>query len=300
MTQADLHVHSVFSDGLLSPEALCGLALHKRITTLALCDHDTLEGLAPMAAMVDALALQGKPLTLIPAIELSTGSGGRTHVLGYGADAESLPLQAAIAELRQKRVLRGLTMVRALDGLGIHMPQALIPQVTEGFALGRPHIARALISMGVVNTVEQAFERYLGEGKPAYVPLEHMSTVQAIAMLQKAGAVPVLAHPMRLWLESQVLEALIISLREAGLMGLEVYHPSANRGDIKTLDIMARRYNLLVTGGSDFHGDRGSRAKLGALPAGWRNWESDVAALQSAVRKAKEEKADTVLPQGRC
>lgn len=290
----DLHVHSAYSDGLLSPEALCALALHKRLYAIALCDHDTTDGLAPMAAMVDKLNQTGKRLTFLPAVELSTGDEGRIHVLGYGVDTSSVPLQQAMAELRRDRVTRGHRMVEALATLGISVPPELLPdEHAAGMPIGRPHVARALIRLGVVNTMEQAFDRYLAEGKPAYVPLKHLSTVEAIGLLLSAGAVPVLAHPIRIGLESQLLEALIISLQSSGLRGMEVFHPSASHGDVHVLQAIARRHGLLVTGGSDFHGDRGSRAKIGTLPAGWQAWQNDLDALLAAMQAARAQTGQT-------
>jgi len=290
----DLHVHSAYSDGLLSPEALCALALQKRLRAIALCDHDTTDGLAPMATMVNTLNQAEERLAFLPAVELSTGDEGRIHVLGYGVNPLSEPLQQAMAELRRNRVTRGHRMVQALAGLGITVPSEMLPDERfEGLPIGRPHIARALLQLGIVNTMEQAFDRYLAQGKPAYVPLKHLSTVEAIELLLSAGAVPVLAHPMRIGLEFQLLEALIISLQTSGLRGLEVFHPSASHGDVRILQSIARRHGLLVTGGSDFHGDRGSRAKIGTFPAGWTTWQNDLAALLVAMQATRAQMGQT-------
>jgi len=284
VTQTDLHVHSTFSDGLLSPQELCALAHKKHIRVIALCDHDTMDGLASMRAEVAKLNERGGDLRLIPSVELSTGPNGNTHILGYGAHPDSAPLQEAIAMLRQNRASRGRAMLEALARQGIRIPPERLPaDDAPGRPLGRPHVARALVSMGAVTTVEQAFQRYLTPGKPAYVPLEHLSTQAAVALLVSAGAVPVLAHPMRMNLPPHLLEALIGSLIPLGLMGLEVFHPSASRGDVRMLETMARRLRLLVTGGSDFHGDRGARAKLGGLPSGWAQCTGDVEALLAAI-----------------
>ena len=239
-----------------------------------------------MAVAVAEQNASGKTLAMIAGIELSTGIDGRLHLLGYGVNAADPALQGAIARLREMRVTRGQEMVRALARLGMEIPPALLPNDDpSGNAIGRPHIARALIAMGAVNTVDQAFDRYLGEGKPAYAALTHLTAEQGIRLLSAAGAVPVLAHPMRLGLAPQHLEAMIQSLIGVGLRGVEVYHPSADRNGIRALEAIARRYGLLVTGGSDFHGDRGTRGKLGGLPSGWRSWEADIEALQSAIEQ---------------
>lgn len=287
MTTVDLHLHSCFSDGLLTPEALYGLARRKHLRVIALCDHDTTEGLAPMAAQAQALTQACMPLTCLPAVEISAGSDGHTHLLGYGVHPECAPLQAAMDDLRKRRVTRGRQMVEVLARLGIHIPSDELPNPeTAAMAFGRPHIARALVRIGAVRTVEQAFEQYLAEGKPAYMPLGRLTAAQAVALLTQAGAISVLAHPARLHLPAESLEALVLSLQAKGLRGLEVFHPSANRAQCKQFYAMARRLNLLITGGSDFHGDGGSRAVLGGLPAGWHTVEDDVAALMAAMAAA--------------
>ena len=293
--QADLHVHSSYSDGLLTPDALCALAIKKHVSVIALCDHDTTDGLAPMAQATAMANANGERLRLIPSVELSTGSTGSTHILGYGVHPDSEPLQLAMATLRRNRASRGQAMVAALAELGFRIPPELLPDDRmTGMPIGRPYVARALVRIGAVKTVEQAFERYLTPGKPAYVPLMHLSTAQAVSMLSAARAVPVLAHPMRMKLPPQMLEALITSLIPSGLMGVEVFHPSASRNDTRMLEAMARRHALLVTGGSDFHGDRGARAKLGGLPSGWRCCDSDVAALEAAMDMAAKQPFGTV------
>ena len=281
----DLHVHSVFSDGVLTPEALCALAVRKQVHTLALCDHDTTAGLAPMAAAVAQSKQAGHDLLMIPSVELSSGSDGRTHVLGYGVNVQNEAFQDTSATMRRQRESRGAQMLDALKGIGITVPPEWLPNTADGQTpIGRPHVARALIRLGVVNTMDQAFERYLAQGKPAYVPYTHLQTTQAIALLRAAGAVPVLAHPIRLGMPPQILEALICALQAQGLQGLEVFHPSASRGDVRALENLAHRLGLLVTGGSDFHGDRGTRTKLGGLPSGWRTWQADLLALQTSIQ----------------
>jgi len=289
VTPIDLHVHSAYSDGLLSPEALYALALHKRVGVLALCDHDTVDGLAPMAEAAERCNRGTHRLTAIPGVELSTGEEGRTHILGYGVDARNPALLETLTDLRRKRWQRCAQMVEALRRLDIVIPPGELPgEGAAGMPVGRPHIARALIRMGVVNTVAQAFDRYLGEGKPAYVPLRHMTAVQAVTLLLNAGAAPVLAHPARMRLLPQGVEALVEALQAAGLRGVEVYHPSASHRDIRWLEAMARRRGLLVTGGSDFHGDSGARAELGGLPAGWRAWKDDLAALNDVIAAVRQ------------
>ncbi len=285
MTSIDLHVHSAYSDGVLTPAALCTLALRKQIRVIALCDHDTTDGLAPMQAAVDSANEGGQKITLLPSLELSAGAEGRTHILGYGADPQNDTLQAVLHNVRAHRQERGKEMLAALAKLGISIPPEWLPADDDaGMACGRPHIARGLIRLGVVNTMEQAFDQYLTPGKPAYVPLKHLTAAEAVALLKQTGAVPVLAHPVRMQLPPNLLEALVKSLQADGLRGIEVFHPSASRRDIRWLQGIAERRSLLVTGGSDFHGDHGTRVKLGGLPSGWNTWQSDLQALTDAMR----------------
>ncbi len=284
MNPIDLHTHSRYSDGLLSPRELCAQALKRRVKVLALCDHDTVDGLVPMAEAVTECERKGETLRLIPAVELSAGNNGHIHILGYGVNAAAEPLRNALAETRAQRRERGNEMLLALRKMGIELPPGLLPpDDAQGMPVGRAHFARALVAVGAANTLEQAFDRYLDEGRPAYVPLPHRSAAEAIALLISVRAVPVLAHPVRTGLEPHILEALALSLKEAGLRGIEAFHPSASVAQARTLCSMARRMELLVTGGSDFHGDRGSRAQLGGFPAGWHDWESDLEALDNAI-----------------
>jgi 3',5'-nucleoside bisphosphate phosphatase len=283
----DLHTHSCYSDGLLTPRELCAQALKRHVKVLALCDHDTLDGLMPMAEAVTECEQEGETLRSIPAVELSAGNDGHIHILGYGVDMANELLRNALVGIRTQRRERRNEMLQALRKLGIELPLGLLPpDDAQGMPVGRAHFARALVAVGVVNTLEQAFNRYLSEGRPAYVPLPRWSAAEAVKLLVNARAVPVLAHPMRTGLEPQMLEALVQSLKEAGLRGIEAFHPSASVAQARMLCGMARRMELLVTGGSDFHGDRGSHAQLGGFPAGWREWESDLKALDEAIARA--------------
>ena len=284
MSAVDLHAHSRYSDGVLSPDELCALAVRKGITVLALSDHDTTEGLAPMQAAADL----APHLLLVPAVELNTGEDGRTHVLGYGVPQNNETLNSALRVQRQARLQRGQAMLDKLAELGYPLPPISLTADDSGAltALGRGHVARALVAAGYVHTMEQAFDRLLNVGKPAYIPLPHLSTADAVELLASVNAVPVLAHPAEMGLSQQSIEALVQSLIPHGLRGLEVYHPSASRRDIPAYDAVARRNGLLVTGGSDFHGNPGTRSRLGGLPSGWIRQQDDLQALLCAIHLA--------------
>ena len=270
----DLHVHSRCSDGLFSPEELAARAVRGGIRQLALCDHDTLEGIQPMKRAVAASLLPGgERMRFFSSLELSTGEGN-THVLGYGADGENAALCRTLEEIRRSRLTRMEEMLERLEALEIRLPEErrarlLVP------GTGRAHLARELMGMGLVSTVAQAFDRYLGWGKPGYVPRKCPSAQEGVALLKAAGAAPVLAHPYRLGLETAAMYSFILSLKEAGLAGVEAWHPSANRTQAMELDSFARRNGLLVTGGSDFHGDANTQAALGHMPSGWSCWQED-------------------------
>ncbi len=280
--RADLHLHSTYSDGQFSPMELCRQAQTAGLTHAALCDHDTLVGLGPMQeasqGMDSGSGGKRQAVVWIPSIELSAGPDGQTHVLGYGADPANAELQGHLQAAKARRLERFREMLRKLGSLGVEVPAALLPQDLDR-PLGRAHIARALIRMGAVNTMGQAFDRFLAEGKPAYVPYARLGALQAVDLLYRVGAVPVLAHPCRKRMEEQALFGLVTAMQEAGLQGLEVYHPSAAHRQVRSLEVFARKQNLLVTGGSDYHGDLGSWVALGKLPLGWPRQQEDVPAL---------------------
>ncbi len=278
--RCDLHLHSLYSDGLLPPEALARQAAALGLTVIALCDHDTVDGLAPMARAVQTQnALRpAPPLTLVPGLEVSTGDGGRTHILCYGARPDDPALLRFLREAADDRRQRMQQMLARLQGEGV----ALTPDMQalpDAPSAGRAHLARALVQAGVVPGIKAAFDRYLNEGRPAYVPRRYLPTGEAVAFLHGLGYVPVLAHPMRSGLSAQALPPLLHEWQGLGLCGLEVYHPSASRRDVRALDALARGMGLLVTGGSDFHGDRASRARMGVLPSGWHAMAQDECAL---------------------
>lgn len=270
-SNVDLHVHSLYSDGLLSPAQLCEKARRLGVAYLALCDHDTVSGLP---VFMEEAQKQG--LTALAGLELSCGEEGTLHVLGYGVPRDDPRLTDELQSAARRREQRGEKMLSRLRQLGIDVPAELLPQ---GKATSRAHVARALIALKVVGTMSQAFDRYLAQGKPAYIPQEHLSAAQAVRLLTDVGAAPVLAHPMRTGLTLSQTAALLEELIPLGLCGMEVYHPSASRQNAALLDAMARRRGLLITGGSDFHGDPNTRVQLGSLPSGWTTREDDVRAL---------------------
>jgi len=274
----DLHLHSTFSDGLKTPGELCAMAVKAGVKHVALCDHDTVGG---VPAMLEAA--REHDLACIPGVEISTGEGGKTHILCYGSNVTSPEMQAFLQRVAQEREGRAAKILRRMDAVGIVIPEESRPALLASPSVGRAHIARALIALGVVNTMQQAFDRYLSEGRPAYVPRTLLPTAQAVRDLRGLNVLPVLAHPMRMGVDLPALHALIRSLRDCGLMGVECYHPSANARNARALESLARQEQLLVTGGSDYHGDAGSTVHIGRLPSGWDRRGDDLRALCSAL-----------------
>lgn len=274
----DLHLHSIFSDGLKTPDELCALAVKAGVACAALCDHDTVSGLP---AMRDACHRHGLEMT--PGVEISTGQGGKMHVLCYGPNVESPAMKDFLNHVAQERTGRAASMMHLLSREGIVIPQDRREALLSHPTVGRAHIARELIALGVVSTMQQAFDRYLLPGRPAYVPRAQLSTAETVSMLHQMKVLPVLAHPIRSGVELPALHAFVRSLRECGLAGVEAFHPSANARAARAIESIARQEGLLVTGGSDYHGDPGSTVRIGRLPSGWTARQTDYNALQNAL-----------------
>jgi 3',5'-nucleoside bisphosphate phosphatase len=238
----ELHCHTTFSDGSLTPTELVNAARQAGVKALAITDHDSTNG------WDEAIAAAGDDLEIVPGLELSTIAQGKSvHVLGFYPDRARLlgPLQERL-DGRNRRAER---MVQRLRELGYPIE---MPKLGGKVAPGRPHIARALVKAGHVTTYDQAFSYFLSEGRPAYFGYEPFSTIEGIELLRSVGAVPVWAHPF-LWRGGSV-EKILPSFVEAGLMGLEVYHPSHLPHQREKLLAWAEQYGLLTTGGSDYHG----------------------------------------------
>lgn len=244
--KADLHTHSTASDGMLTPAALVQLAGARGFTLLALTDHDTTAGLAEARSTASTLGV-----TLIDAIELTTTvEPGELHLLGYGIDSASNALQGTLSELRAARAQRAIRIQARLRELGIVLPDEAVTPKSRDEAIGRPHIARALIAQGVVGSVDEAFTRFLGRGAPAYIPRNALDPEAAIRLVRDAGGLPVLAHPYS-W---PGFPSGLAGLVSAGLGGLEVYYGEYNDRQRAELAHIAADAGLVATGGSDFHG----------------------------------------------
>ncbi len=246
----DLHTHSTASDGTASPEAIVALAQQRRLAAVALTDHDTTDGLAAAAAAAAGL----DELTFIPGVELSAVSRGTSyHILGLHIDADAPALAAIIRRLRDARRRRNDQTLDVLRGLGIDITPDDLP--ADGRAVGRPHIARALVGKGLARDEADAFDRYLLPGRPAYVKRDRPPPSETIDAIHAAGGVAVLAHPIHLgYTNAAQCERIVRSLVGRGLDGVEAYHSDQSPAQTRLLIDLARRLKLVVTGGSDYHG----------------------------------------------
>lgn len=247
----DLHLHSTCSDGSDSPARVIELAVEAGCSTVALTDHDGLSGIeeARQAAV-------GRPLTLVPGCEVSClFSPGTMHVLCYFVEpGEDGPLQAQLERLRADRVTRNTRLIGRLNELGIDITVEEVEAEAGGTTIGRPHFAAALVKKGVVPSFQEAFDNLLGKGGPAYIPKATISIEETISAARGSGALAVLAHPLSLGLEPAQLERAIGEFAQAGLTGLECWYGRYSPEDRTGLVELARKHNLVATGGSDFHG----------------------------------------------
>ncbi len=255
----DLHTHSTVSDGALSPADLVRAAAGVGLRTLALTDHDTIDGVAEARATGVGLGVE-----IIPGVELGTSVERKEHhILGYFVAIDDPAFQAALFDLAARRMRRAEAMVERLAAVGVTVPLAEVLQVAGTGTVGRPHLARVLMAHGHASSIGEAFERFLKHGRPAYVPREPFPPEEAIALVRRAGGVPVLAHP----LSTGDPHAAVARLLPAGLGGLEVYYGEYDDETRRSLRLLADRTGLIPTGGSDFHGP-GYRAgrELGGAP----------------------------------
>lgn len=245
--QVDLHMHTTASDGRLTPPELVRLLARNGLRFVAITDHDSTEGLA--AAQEEALAHPG--LELIPGVELGADiPEGDVHILGYFIDLESEELQTTLQDFRGGRDERGRRMVERLAEIGLAVEWSRVEELAQGGAIARPHIAQALVERGHVETMQEAFNKYLGKGCPAYVSRSKLSPEDAIRLILRFGGLPVLAHPARY---VKNLHTYLPSFVEAGLVGMEVYYKDYTVEEVAWLQRLCHRYELIPCGGSDYH-----------------------------------------------
>jgi len=277
----DLHTHSNISDGDLSPDMLIEEAVRVGLKAIALTDHDTIKGLES----AKIAANKQENFKFIPGIEINInwadgkphgtpglGPGGEFHLLGLGLNTPSPAFINAVDELFRRRETRNREILDRMHELSLVNleSQEDIDEIWKeliafsgGHSLGRPHFAALLIKRKIVKNVNQAFSRYLGVGKPLYVPKDGLFFEEAVALIRESGGIPILAHPFSLFVAWGRLPDLIKSLKDMGLAGLEAWHPTAKHGACRRVEALAQSLGLYVTEGSDFHGSLRPDRKLG-------------------------------------
>jgi len=253
----DLHLHTIHSDGMHTPEEVVAFAGRARLAAIAITDHDTLDGIAPAAA-----AARPAGIELIPGVELSASDGpSDVHLLGYFLDPATPGLDEELLALRDGRFLRAQRTVELLNRIGAPVSFERVLAIAGPAPIGRPHIATALVEAGHATTMDQAFERFIGYHAPAFVPKRALDPAAAVELIRRAGGVAVLAHPGSLRRDD-----LIPGLVARGLGGIEVWHPKHDGTRVRHYQKIAGKHGLSITGGSDFHGGGRGTSTVGDQP----------------------------------
>ncbi|WP_291318409.1 PHP domain-containing protein [Desulfonatronospira sp.] len=259
MSEIDLHTHSTASDGTMPPYELVEHARNRGLKALALTDHDTTKGLKEALQAGDELGLE-----VVPGCELSVEYPGLMHILGLWLKSDAPALNSAMQELRDKRDMRNEVIIDKLQRLGIDISYSEVQDLAGDASVGRPHISRVLMDKGVVNSIQECFDHYLGSSGKAYVPKEKFGPEKAISVLKDEGALVVLAHPFSLQLDADALRRELVRLKDLGLDGVEVFYSEHTIEQTEIYASLCRELDLLPTGGSDFHGSVKPEIGLGS------------------------------------
>ena len=264
MSSVDLHVHSSKSDGTFTPSELVDYAREKGLKAFALTDHDTVDGL--QEAMEYAEELRQREAAenagsrfpvpeVIPGIEFSTEYNGRdVHIVGLYIQYDNPAFREYLQRFIDSRTMRNIKMCNLLQEAGFDISYEKLQQEFPDAVITRAHYARYLLNHGYIKSLKEAFERYVGDHCPYFVPREKVTPAQAVQLILSAGGVPVLAHPILYHMSDSRLEALVAELREEGLMGIEAIYSTYSAGEERQIRSLAQKYHLLISGGSDFHG----------------------------------------------
>jgi predicted metal-dependent phosphoesterase TrpH len=253
--EVDLHLHTRASDGTLTPTALVQLCANRGLKVVAISDHDSTEGLTEAFAAAEAYP----GLRIIPAIELSTDvPGSEIHILGYFIDTSDEDFQETLARFREGRFDRGRAMVERLNTMGYGIEWGRVQQIAGDASIGRPHIASAMVEAGYFKYPNQVFDELIGRDGPAYVERMKLTPEDAIQMLRRNGAAPVMAHPTYSQIKSsrgevQQLDATVRQMKKHGIVGIEVYYGDYTRDQVAHLERIADELDLIPCGGSDYH-----------------------------------------------
>jgi len=275
----DLHAHTTASDGSLTPTELVGLARETGLSALGGTDHDTGGGLEEATE-----AARGAGLELVPGVELSVDyPHGQFHLLGYFVDFTRAPLLERLQYLQDYRFRRNEKMVELMQQQGLPITMEDLAREAGGKVIGRPHMALAMVRKGIVNSTQEAFDRYLAEGRPCHIPKVKLLPAEAIELLHSAGAVTILAHPKYLGIpDSGRLRSELASFKEQGLDGIEVFYSQHTEAETALYQEIAREQAFVISGGSDFHGRSKLTVKLGVVSQGTGLPDEILARLKNA------------------
>lgn len=275
--QVDLHAHTVFSDGLFTPEQLVVEARRRGLSAVGVADHDAVGGIE--RAMVAGRQLG---VEVVPAVELSCSVAGvDLHMLGYYIDFQDAELGAFVKDIRVHRAERGRLMVEKLQELGLKVTMEQVRSLAKDAAIGRPHVAQAMVDAGAVPNVDEAFKRFIGYEGPAYVPKKKLSPQEGVEFIKQYGGVAVVAHPGTYGNDDAVYQAIA-----AGVDGIEVWHPDHNANNVARYIEVAQKNHLLTTGGSDCHGGRkNGRVYLGEVRVPYEH----LAAVKTLAQERRKE-----------
>ncbi len=259
MSQLDLHLHTTYSDGSLTPEQTVTEAAARAVTLIAITDHDEVDGIAPALAAAASCGIE-----VVSGVEINTTVGKEeVHILGYGFPTDSAQLRDGLQRRRDARRVRLDAMLARLASLGYPLELETVLAIAGKGSVGRPHLGRALVAAGYVPDLATAFERLIGNRSPAYIPRSPFTPEEAIMLIHQSGGVTSLAHPGKLGDPIRFLRR----LKEAGLDALEAYHSDHAPAATQRMLAWARQYGLAVTGGSDSHGPNGPHTvQIGAVP----------------------------------
>lgn len=270
----DLHVHSTRSDGSFSPTELVDYAIEKKLTAFALTDHDTVDGLAEAASYAQNLRekymsagenrLAASVPEIIPGIELSSEYEGRDiHILGLFIDPGNKTFRSYLKDFVDSRDARNIKMCSLLQTAGIEISYDALMTEFPGSVITRAHYAKYLLNHGYIKSMKEAFDRYIGDHCPYYIPREKVTPAQAVKLILAADGIPILAHPILYGMGNARLEELVAELKSVGLMGIEAIYSTYTAADERQIRSLAKKYNLLISGGSDFHGNNKPDLDLG-------------------------------------
>jgi hypothetical protein len=266
MNEVDLHTHTTASDGTHTPQQLVSRAARLAVKVIAITDHDSTAGVAEAQATGAKLDVE-----VIAGVEINTDvPGAEVHILGYFVDPGHAELNDELARIREGRIGRARTMAERLTAMGAPVRFERILEIAGEGSVGRPHVAQALLELGHVATFGEAFAKYIGHDSPAYVERMKFTPMEACGLIRRAGGVPVLAHPVHFDKYGKIksnfeLEAMLTETIAAGLLGIEVYYPNYDAVTVEYLLGVARRHDLIVTGGTDFHGMKANEPDLGGV-----------------------------------